>query len=868
MQKAVEQRKNRGWDTSSALTQTLDLVFQPFKDPRTSEIPNACFTYEHLLNYFISCGLSAQDFATGAELNRTSVCLYVRRWDVYTWLLEIPPFEVCGQRLSVSIGQLRVSKKFFLDPHNQNTSRMSEKAFFEKFELRRQYLPLEKKKNVELNAMESKVYIWGEPFGYTPQIWKGAKGRTIVQAVCGDRHVVFLTDVGQIITTGDNLQGQCGTGTAETTVSERLVNMPSSVIIRQIAAGNTYTLALTESGNVFYWGRCAYSATEGPYNVPKRYVLFHTQTPTLWERLKRDAFTQIASGAAHMLFLRADQQVISVGSPDGGRLGRGGAHNLPAPILALKDCGVTQICCGYTNSMALCESTFKVYVWGRNDKLQCGIPHTFSNSDAINEPTAIRILDGIDVKEIASGFTSSYAITQKGQIYHWGMGEFGPTGPTLMNYFTQNNIPVAKIATGMQHTVALGAQGEVYTWGLSQIGQCGHGDTFTYKCPTRIYGLDGMSGISACGSISLAYTGLLRTPLSEDLQQCVNNPDSFPDLLIYVHNATEPIYAHRAMIFARCHKLQLAKEVAGFDPGLPANDRTAWIKSGAIPTKPCQDEVIHPVEMRYETTHSGNKRHVTPSALLTVLHYIYTDTIKGATADDAPIVLEICEDFGLRRLSNLLSAHSIASQRPSTYVKDLDSLIPTPSEFVPSTDAEKAWISKKQRLTSLQCAFSDLTISTTNADNAIYAHRFLMCRRSEYFQTQLTGAMLEAKTRHVTLTSDESTLKWLLIFLYTDKLYSDDINITVELLKLGAMLNLPRLVFLCSRAIEKVLDDETTLYMYHLATEHSIPALREICWSLMVINWTATTNTNYWKENLTDEEREKWTARAQTSIHQ
>jgi hypothetical protein len=127
--------------------------------------------------------------------------------------------------------------------------------------------------------------------------------------------------------------------------------------------------------------------------------------------------------------------------------------------------------------------------------------------------------------------------------------------------------------------------------------------------------------------------------------------------------------------------------------------------------------------------------------------------------------------------------------------------------------------------------------------------------------------MAEAKSRCVSLDSDESTIKWLLRFLYTDQPCTVDINVTVELLKIGAMLQLSRLVFLCSRFIEKELDIETTAYMYHLTATHSITTLRDICWSLITQDFDGIMKTEYWANNLTQEERDAWLLKFQNPGH-
>lgn len=424
--------------------------------------------------------------------------------------------------------------------------------------------------------------------------------------------------------------------------------------------------------------------------------------------------------------------------------------------------------------------------------------------------------------------------------------------------------PMVKIAVGWRHALGLGPNGEVYSWGSSALGQCGHGDSFTYNLPTRIHGLpSGVAGISACGALSIAFTGFLRTPLSDSIEKCFNNPDSFPDLIFKIKGTD--VYAHRAMLVARCPQLSFLPLLLGQDLTTPLNStqidyqnvkRNVW-PAGTIPNEsPAQ--LPDPVVIEYENTFSKNKS-TTLDALLFVLKYIYTDVISTTPETNLEAVLAIVEDFGIPRLKQLLSAPTSGSSRlASSFSQDLDLLIQTPDDYEPTAKDAREVKEKKTHLTNLVGAFADLSIIASESNVTIPVHRFLMFCRSDFFATLLNGSMLEAKTRIVSLDTDESTCRWLLRFLYTDLTCTTDINVTVELLKLGAMIQQHRLVFLCSRSIEKALDLETTVYMYHLTSTHSITALRDICWDIIIQNFDAVKQTDYWVNNLTTEEMDAW----------
>lgn len=80
----------------------------------------------------------------------------------------------------------------------------------------------------------------------------GAKAK---QVSLGMHHTVILTDDGEVMTCGVGEYGRLGTGnTIDALVPASLEALANEDIV-QIAAGNDHTLALTDKGAVFSWGR-------------------------------------------------------------------------------------------------------------------------------------------------------------------------------------------------------------------------------------------------------------------------------------------------------------------------------------------------------------------------------------------------------------------------------------------------------------------------------------------------------------------------------------------------------------------------------------------------------------------------------------
>jgi alpha-tubulin suppressor-like RCC1 family protein len=93
-----------------------------------------------------------------------------------------------------------------------------------------------------------------------------------------------------------------------------------------------------------------------------------------------------------------------------------------------------------------------------------------------NYPKKLDFFDEKNPKYIYMGPRHSGVVTEKGELYTFGTGNWGVLGhgnedsvnfnkPKLVEYFAKNNIKVSKVCMGDFHTMALSEDGSVYTWG-------------------------------------------------------------------------------------------------------------------------------------------------------------------------------------------------------------------------------------------------------------------------------------------------------------------------------------------------------------------------------------------------------------------
>lgn len=185
-----------------------------------------------------------------------------------------------------------------------------------------------------------------------------------------------------------------------------------------IAAGNNWSLALDETGNVIAWGDEYHSV-----------VNFSNRSGVISNVIA------ISAGNNHALALRSDGTVVGWGSTSTAR-------NPPAGLS-----GVIAIAAGNNHSLAL-KNDGTVVGWGDNGSGQITIPAGLTGASAV-----------------AAGNNFSLALKNDGTVVKWG-GAAGGSVPAGLT-------GVTSIAAGPQsyHSLALKNDGTVAAWGQNTNGQ-------------------------------------------------------------------------------------------------------------------------------------------------------------------------------------------------------------------------------------------------------------------------------------------------------------------------------------------------------------------------------------------------------------
>lgn len=223
-------------------------------------------------------------------------------------------------------------------------------------------------------------------------------------------HVLAVTDTGELYSWGHGGYGQLGHNDGEKS-KPVLVTMPKKVI--QVACGSYHSVALTEDGEVYAWGsnNCGQLGLGVSNNqaTPKR-VTGHLSTYN-----KR--IIAVSCGQSFTVALTEDGELYSWGYNGNGQLGIANNTNqqLPARVSNLVGKFIEKIACGMAHVLVLTD-TGELYSWGANSYGQLGLGTTLN----VSQPQLIQVEERWT--DIAAHHYNhiSAGVTTSGKICMWG----------------------------------------------------------------------------------------------------------------------------------------------------------------------------------------------------------------------------------------------------------------------------------------------------------------------------------------------------------------------------------------------------------------------------------------------------------------
>ncbi|XP_023246601.1 regulator of chromosome condensation-like [Copidosoma floridanum] len=312
-----------------------------------------------------------------------------------------------------------------------------------------------------------------------------SKLKDVISVAGGGMHNIILTNDGCVATFGCNDEGALGRDITECgEATPGFVELPGRAI--QVTAGDSHSAALLEDGRVYCWG--AFRDSHGTLGLINRKK---EETPI--EILHNTKFLKIASGSDHIVLLDITGTVFTFGCAEQGQLGRVSVRKLDRHSRRGKDQLLTPEKVYFhikkniiiRNIWAGSFSTFAeagngdLYVSGLNNYNQIGL----KGCDKTLHPKVSHTFSRHRWMQISSGQHHTVAVNDQGQVYTIGRKEYGRLGLGSLCEDAQELIPVPKlenlkcidVAAGTAQSFAVTNTGTLYAWGMGSEGQLGTG---------------------------------------------------------------------------------------------------------------------------------------------------------------------------------------------------------------------------------------------------------------------------------------------------------------------------------------------------------------------------------------------------------
>lgn len=311
----------------------------------------------------------------------------------------------------------------------------------------------------------------------------------------GVYHTCALLVGGKIRCWGSNDRGQLGLGNMdsigddETANTAPLVELGEAAI--QLAAGESHTCALTESGRIYCWG----AGSVGILGYGHTMDIGDDELPGSVGPVPLDGTAlQIAAGWHHTCALMSDGSVRCWGLAESGRLGTGNTDNIgddetPASQPAIDLGGqAVHISASYETTCAVLEGG-GVICWGLGEQGQLGQGNTENIGDD-ETPGSVGPIDvGAAVTRVAAGSFHTCALTVAGEVRCWGSNGDGALGsghgslerigddePPSVAGAVSLGRPAVAIAAGNTTTCAHLDDGALRCWGGNDFGNLGYSE--------------------------------------------------------------------------------------------------------------------------------------------------------------------------------------------------------------------------------------------------------------------------------------------------------------------------------------------------------------------------------------------------------
>ncbi|CEP64785.1 Ran guanyl-nucleotide exchange factor LALA0_S13e02960g [Lachancea lanzarotensis] len=217
--------------------------------------------------------------------------------------------------------------------------------------------------------------------------------------------------------------------------------------VSQLAATDNLSAVLLDSGEIYAWG--TFRCNEGTLGFYKETIKMQ-KLPWKVPKFSSSKVVQMAAGKDHILFLDEGGIVYAWGNGQQYQLGRKILERSRLRTLDPRAFGldnIKHIASGENHSFAL-SNDGKLFSWGLNQFGQCGVTEEVEDGALVTIPTEVLLPEGTKVKMVAAGEHHSLVLSEEGELFTFGrldMFEIGIAKDKLpeQTYIDAHNKPRA-----------------------------------------------------------------------------------------------------------------------------------------------------------------------------------------------------------------------------------------------------------------------------------------------------------------------------------------------------------------------------------------------------------------------------------------